>query len=75
MKSHCRICGYVPPAPKPGEPDLRIEIIVEHLEGKHPSLVLGSRTELWIAYQQRHGDDSRCDFHSMRGAQASEVPQ
>lgn len=65
---HCRICGYTPRLPKPGESDFSIEKIIEHMECKHPMQVLGFMAESSIAYAQTQGDDSRCEFHGNGGA-------
>jgi hypothetical protein len=60
---HCRVCGYTPRAPKPGQPNFCVEQIIEHLDSKHPFHVLSNFTEASIIYAQTQGDDSRCEFH------------
>jgi hypothetical protein len=61
--AHCRICGYTPRPPKPGEPDFSFEKILDHLERRHPYNVRGTMAELFTLQAQTRGDDSACEFH------------
>jgi hypothetical protein len=60
---HCRICGYRPRAPQPGEPDFRAEVIYDHMESRHPYDALGFAWETTILLEQKQGDESHCKFH------------
>jgi hypothetical protein len=60
---HCRICGYAPRPPKPGQPDYSWEKIVDHMESRHPEWVYEAQREFGILRRQETGDDSQCCVH------------
>lgn len=49
---HCRVCGYTPRKPRPGQPDFSWEKIVDHMETKHPDDVLPTNDEFLILERQ-----------------------
>jgi hypothetical protein len=53
--AHCRICGYTPRKPRPGEPDWSWDKIVDHIEAKHPDDALPTSEELAIFGQHEEG--------------------
>ncbi len=63
--AHCRICGYTPRPPRPGDPDYSFEKIVNHIELRHPMEVWGVMREMMILDAQENGDDSQCQIHGV----------
>lgn len=60
---HCRICGYTPRTPKPGQPDYRYEKVLLHFESKHPCEFIEFWIEAEILNQQEAGRDVHCVAH------------